>query len=201
MTVTLLIAGENGDGLFAGARYGGLPSVPDPSTFEWPCCKKCGGEMQFVLQLPAGNHDGFYLVFMCRNNPGMCEEWDANSGGNAVIVVSGTALSPANMPSNPKAVLNGSCAFYPENRDIPNYETAIIDAPVAGVTGQLGGVPYWLQHPEPPCCIHCDKEMRFVAQFEEGPDYTLGVNFGGGGAGYLFSCDCAPVSAVFLWQC
>ncbi|MEU9045289.1 MULTISPECIES: hypothetical protein [unclassified Kitasatospora] len=42
--------------------------------------------------------------------------------------------------------------------------------------------------------------MTFTAELEEGCDFATSANFGGGGRGYLFSCQpCGE--AAFLWQC
>lgn len=30
---------------------------------------------------------GLELIYMCQNDPGMCDDWDANAGGNQVIII------------------------------------------------------------------------------------------------------------------
>ncbi|MCZ0981704.1 hypothetical protein O1L60_29965 [Streptomyces diastatochromogenes] len=67
------------------------------------------------------------------------------------------------------------------------------------VLGRLGGAPDWLQDDETPLCPVCARHMAFTAQLEEGHDYATAANFGGGGLGYVFSCQhCGE--AAFLWQ-
>ncbi|MEU1623022.1 hypothetical protein ABZ479_37720 [Streptomyces sp. NPDC005722] len=53
-------------------RTGGVPLVPE--GFPWPLCRTCGGALQFLAHLPSG--DGAVAVFLCQNDPGMCEDWD-----------------------------------------------------------------------------------------------------------------------------
>ncbi|GAB3757188.1 hypothetical protein GCM10028817_28750 [Spirosoma pomorum] len=146
---------------------------------------------------------GLELIFMCNNDPGMCDEWDANGGGNKVMLVEGLQLEP----------------FYPTEgelsiRDTSEYSTDIIEIAAEEyydakeswggedekVLGQLYGAPSWLQSDETPTCDTCRQPMRFVAQLEEGPSTIELMNFGGGGIGYLFDC-VEHKSAKFLWQC
>jgi len=65
------------------SRSGGLPLAPP--GFVWPLCATCGGPLQFLVQLlpadvPALDH--LLLIFMCQNDPGICDEWEPFAGGN-----------------------------------------------------------------------------------------------------------------------
>ena len=35
---------------------------------------------------------GLEMIFMCNNDPGMCDEWDSENLGNKVIIISGENL-------------------------------------------------------------------------------------------------------------
>ena len=49
--------------------------------------------------LGMGASQGTMLIFMCGNDPGMCAEWDATSGGNqALIFAADDRLVPAAVP-------------------------------------------------------------------------------------------------------
>ncbi|WP_285277851.1 hypothetical protein, partial [Klebsiella pneumoniae] len=66
-------------------------------ALDWPVCATCDGPMQFLGQLRLEQPDRLALVFMCQNDPGMCDEWEA-FGGNAVVLVdpsSPALVSPA----------------------------------------------------------------------------------------------------------
>lgn len=189
----------------ATTRFGGVPSVPG-TGFKWPTCKRCSGNMQFVGQIHADAPDVLHLIFMCQNDPGCCNEWDANEGGNAVICVRSTSLTLADVPADgvtllPKCQLAKTEIVagddYDAARDAWAEEHTGQRRPIFG---QLGSVPSWIQGDETPTCDFCEKPMRFVAQFEEGFDVESSANFGGGCA-YLFRCDCERLPGKFLWQC
>ncbi|MDX6328614.1 MAG: hypothetical protein QOI83_997, partial [Streptomycetaceae bacterium] len=42
--------------------------------------------MQFLAQLPLDDGRGVLAVFVCQNDPGMCEDWDPVAGGNRALV-------------------------------------------------------------------------------------------------------------------
>ncbi|MEJ8640247.1 hypothetical protein WKI68_00115 [Streptomyces sp. MS1.HAVA.3] len=65
--------------------------------------------------------------------------------------------------------------------------------------GILRGEPDWIQDDETPDCPSCATHMAFAAELEEDYDFATGANFGGGGRGYVFTCQpCGE--AAFLWQ-
>jgi hypothetical protein len=166
-------------------RTGGVPLVP--AGFSWPECSECDGAMQFLAHLPL--ESGAASVFFCQNEPGLCEEWDATSGGNRAFVFSGP-LQPAEVPAEGETLLGAVTALHLHPDDT---------AAQAPVLGRWGGEPDWLQNDETPNCPSCEADMAFVAELEEGHDFATSANFGGGGRGYVFTCQ--PCSeAAFLWQ-
>lgn len=56
--------------------FGGWPVRGVDEDFEWPICKSCNCPMQFLGKLSVG--DRIEQIFMCQNDPGLCDEWDAN---------------------------------------------------------------------------------------------------------------------------
>jgi hypothetical protein len=167
--------------------------------------------MQFLSQFPLanvpeaiGHSDQTLLLFQCQNDPGLCDEWDANAGGNAALLVASTSMSPMPVP--------GGEALLPDQTWIrlEHYAEAArgstpddsycdaLDASDSQVVGKLGGAPLWIQGDETPACT-CGNEMTFIAQLEERGGG--GINFGGGGAGYAFVCKTCRHGAKFLWQC
>ncbi|MDB4873127.1 MAG: hypothetical protein JWL97_4131 [Gemmatimonadales bacterium] len=184
-------------------RVGGVPLVP--AGFSWPDCAECDGPMQFLAQLflddlapKAAAAGGAVLsIFMCQNDPGLCGEWDPQSGGNRALLFSRDGLTAALVPAEGKTL-------FPESWKI-GYVTVNEPADLAvlggdPVLGQLGGNPVWLQDDETPTCPSCAAPMGFVAQLEEGHGGNESMNFGGGGIGYAFACEpCAQ--GLFLFQC
>ena len=160
--------------------------------------------MMFLGQIRQPNADRLLVVFMCGNDPGMCDEWDADAGGNAVIAVATDGLRLADVPAQGEAVRPRYGAEI-EAIAAKDYDAArsrwaeAHDGRQREVLGQLGGVPSWLQGDETPACTACSKPMTLAAQLETGPDYATEMNFGGG-CGYVFDCGCAEGKPKFLWQ-
>lgn len=189
---------------------GGKPSAP-PGT-KWPVCASCGAAMQFVAQLPASEHDDaeiaargrVVLLFQCQADPGMCDEWDPDEGGNAALCLDGTGCQPMEVPDG-ATLLDGESrlAFrhYDDARrdetDDDHYSDAVCVEKDPAL-GKIGGRPVWVQGDETPDC-GCGAPMQFFAQLE----YTGGggINFGDAGSGYAFLCRQCPDRAKFLWQC
>ncbi|WP_394617627.1 hypothetical protein JNUCC0626_00575 [Lentzea sp. JNUCC 0626] len=166
-------------------RTGGVPLVP--AGFTWPLCRECGEAMQFLAHLPLDF--GTVAVFMCQDDPGMCDCWDAVSGANRACLFTGP-LSAAVVPAEGETLLGAVTALRPHSDDEPAEES---------VLGKLGGEPEWWQNDETPVCPSCTTPMTFTAQLEEGHDHTTAINFGGGGRGYVFHCQ-ACEEAAFVWQ-
>lgn len=185
-------------------NFGGLPVANVGEDFSWPSCDSCKGNMQFLGKINDG--ESVYLIFMCQNEPGDCEEWEAESGANKVIRFRPNSLRVIEAPEDGKTVrgteygcrqlvfkdlsYGDARANWSEKKNISPRQ----------VLGQLGGTPDFLQGDEIPQCSRCGKEMAFVAQLETGPEYQTEMNFGGGCA-YLFKCDVCDDQAKFLWQC
>ena len=166
-------------------RTGGVPLVPD--GFAWPLCRECGGAMQFLAHLPLDI--GTVAVFQCQNDPGMCDDWDAASGGNRALLFTGP-LSTAVVPAEGETLLGAVTVLRPRSAEERKEES---------VLGRLGGEPGWFQNDETPACPSCTTRMTFTLQLEEGYDSSTAANFGGGGRGYVFHCrPCG--NAAFLWQ-
>lgn len=193
----------------AATRFGGLPLNQTEAVSGWPQCSSCEEAMQFLGQLrvtseaPAGDY--LLLLFMCQNDPGMCEEWDASAGGNKVIIVPVTDdMTVMVAPDNEtvlRTIVHGSRVqqFTSETYDGAREDWKRSQGESRHVLGQLFGKPSWIQADETPQCDSCAQPMKFIAQLEEGPEYQTAMNFGGGSA-YVFVCHCGPGSGKMLWQ-
>jgi hypothetical protein len=143
--------------------------------------------MQFLGQIHA-SPEQLLLLFICQNKPGLCDEWDPNSGGNKVVPVIPQNLqliSPPDDGETLRATRYGAVWLQSDKQD---YEEARVQwasengKTAREVLGQMGGEPSWLQNEETPICNFCGNPMQFVAQLDEGPDWKTAMNFGGGGA-------------------
>lgn len=204
--VHLLIADPAPSPLKPDHRFGGLPVVPKGMDFAWPFCKTCSGAMQYLGRLRIPGEEKLVLLFMCQNDPGLCDEWDADEGGNCAIVVQAIGLSVVQPPHEGVTVLQTEYGAqevesakdeYDAAREAWSKETG---HKIRDIVGQILGQPTWVQADETPTCNACGKPMRFLAQLEQGPEWQTEMNFGGGCA-YVFDCACNPHSAKFLWQC
>ena len=162
--------------------------------------------MQFLGQLRVESH--LLLMFMCENDPGCCEQWDALSGGNAVLKVSvDKDFSAMVAPSEGITIRDtryGGTLVDVEDGDYLTRKSecaAQLGTDYANVLGQFQGEPDWLQADETPACSGCGRRMQFVAQLEQGPEPATEMNFGGLGRAYVFDCTCGSEQAKFLWQC
>jgi hypothetical protein len=181
-------------------RTGGVPLVP--ADFAWPTCATCSGPMQFLAQVLTEEHA--VSIFMCQNDPGLCDEWDPAAGGNRALVFPASELAPAQVPAKGETRLPEASGIDTLVIDGLPYETAreqwanTSGRPRREILGQLGGAPSWLQGDETPACPSCDQPMNLVTQLEQGLSRSE-INFGGG-TGYAFAClPCAE--GAFLWQC
>lgn len=206
MTHLIIHAPDQGGDVTSETAFGGQPCAPQ-GQLQWPTCSSCEGNMQFLGQLRPDRSENLLLLFMCQNEPGACDEWDADSGGNKVVSVAAAALRRVH-PPEPGEVLRttqyGSRMVEDAESDYDLARTAWAkehDVSPREVLGQLGGTPSWLQADETPSCDFCKKPMEFVAQLEEGPDWKTEMNFGGGGCAYVFRCACHAESAKLLSQC
>ncbi|MEZ0543175.1 hypothetical protein [Fibrella arboris] len=198
---TLLIYNPDSPTSLESTSFAGSPVQQVGLPVEWPICRSCNSEMQYQGKLKTDL--GLELLFICNSDPGMCDEWDANGGGNKVIIVGSDHLEPFHPVSGLSAL-----------RETPEYGVSMVEViaddyfeakisfaeNTEEVLGQLYGEPSWLQWDETPTCDECQKPMRFVAQLEEGPSYIDHMNFGAGGFGYLFDC-VKDRRAKFVWQC
>ncbi|MEU1711221.1 hypothetical protein ABZ478_39160, partial [Streptomyces sp. NPDC005706] len=85
-------------------RTGGVPLAPAETL--WPCCASCNGPMQFLAQVVLDDlgdglgHRGFLALFACQNDPGMCGDWEPDSGGNQALLFPADGLEPLAQPAN-----------------------------------------------------------------------------------------------------
>ncbi len=199
----MLINQDNVNGLDE-TSFGGLPVKVKGEDFIWPSCECCKGTMQFLGKI--STDQGLQQVFMCQNDPGLCEEWDPNDGGNKVVITQADNLEEVPAPEGSETIRGTVYGAATVDFDAPDYDVAMEKWPEENnvsprqVLGQLMGEPSWIQGEEVPDCDICKKPMRFVAQLEQGPDWETEMNFGGGGCAYLFDCQCSK-SAKFLFQC
>jgi hypothetical protein len=133
----------------------------------------------------------------------LCDEWDADAGGNAALLVDVSQLQRLKLPLGPTLLEGVSPVGFREYDDSRQEETpddAYCEAlqEDSQVLGKVGGRPVWIQSDESPLC-KCGEPMVFVAQLEcHGGG---GINFGDVGSGYAFVCSTCTYSAKFLWQC
>ncbi|MER5893827.1 hypothetical protein [Streptomyces sp. NPDC001876] len=187
-------------------RTGGVPLAP--AGFPWPMCgSSCGGPLQFFAHLPV--EYGALSVFVCQNDPGACESWDATSGANRVYLFPREGLQPVAVPEKGVTLLPATSAirthavsFDPEEHE--EHEDLAPDAydlarsgwkwePEEGfgkqreVLGSLGGSPSYLEDDRLPTCASCAGTTEFAAHLEEGISRQTAMNLGGQ-LGYVFVC-------------
>ncbi|GGX81461.1 DUF1963 domain-containing protein [Streptomyces fructofermentans] len=184
-------------------RTGGVPLAP--AGFVWPVCG-CGGPLQFFAHLPV--EDGVLSVFLCQNDPGACEFWDATSSANRVHLFPREELRPVVVPEAGLTLLPTASAirtqlvtFDPEEADDEEGEPDAYDVARSGwkrepeeqfgkqreVLGSLGGSPSYLEDDRLPACPSCTGTMEFAAHLEEGMTRETAMNLGGQ-LGYVFVC-------------
>ncbi|MFS4092494.1 DUF1963 domain-containing protein [Streptomyces sp. AF1A] len=194
-------------------RTGGVPLAP--AGTPWPCCTSCKGPMQFLAQVVLDDLGGgiegrgILVLFACQNDPGMCSDWEPDSGGNRALLFPADGLQPLPQPDGvdeDRLLLGSVRAVSLVHVDEPDYDKACEewsagnDHSASSVLGQLGGSPAWIQGDETPSCPSCATLMPLIVQLEEGPDHSTAMNFGGCGGAYAFACEpCGR--AKFLWQC
>lgn len=185
-------------------RTGGVPLAP--AGFAWPLCG-CRGPLQFFAHLPV--EDGVLSVFLCQNDPGACEFWDASSSANRVYLFPREELRPVAVPEAGLTLLPATSAIRthvvtidPEEAcDEEGIEPDAYDLARSGwkrepeerfgeqreVLGSLGGSPSYLEDDRLPVCPSCTATMEFAAHLEEGRTRETAMNLGGQ-LGYVFVC-------------
>ncbi|WP_331769335.1 hypothetical protein OG948_36770 (plasmid) [Embleya sp. NBC_00888] len=187
-------------------RTGGVPLAP--AGFTWPICGSfCGGPLQFFAHLPV--EDGVLSVFVCQNDPGACESWDATSGANRVYLFPREELQPVDVPATGMTLLPATSAIRThvvtldpaEDDDHDELAPDAYDLARSGwkrepderfgrqreVLGSLGGSPSYLEDDRLPACPSCTGTMEFAAHLEEGFSAQSAMNLGGR-LGYVFVC-------------
>jgi hypothetical protein len=181
-----------------------------PRGFSWPVCRTCSGKLQYMASLPLSKDlevvnraVSALLLFQCQHNPGLCDEWEPESGGNAALVVQTTDAVEIVPPKDSVPLKSGSgvgLRLFQEPIDPDESEALYNDAfnmNGSKVIGKAGGLPFWVQTDATPTCS-CGTKMKFIAQLEERA--ARGLNFGGGGTVYSFVCPACRVSAKQLFQ-
>lgn len=187
-------------------RTGGVPLAP--RGFAWPVCDDCcGAPLQFFAHLPV--EYGVLSVFVCQNDPGACEMWDATSGANRVFVFPSEGLEPVAVPAEGVTLLptvsairtrvvtvdpdedDGDEGVPPDAYDLARSGWAREPGERFGkqreVLGSLGGSPSYLGDDRLPRCPSCSGSTEFAAHLEEGIDSQSAINLGGQ-LGYVFVC-------------
>ncbi|MCA6058588.1 hypothetical protein HUF18_02275 [Thalassolituus sp. ST750PaO-4] len=199
-----LLINSSGRAEMSETSFGGKPVKNIGEDFHWPKCSCCKLPMQFLAKLRIDEE--LHQIFMCQNDPGMCDDWDANGGGNTVVVIKPFELEFVQELSEGETLRETEHSAKVVSVDGNDYEAARSEwAEKNGISprevlDQISGEPSWIQGDETPNCTVCNKPMEFVAQLEQGPDWKTEMNFGGGGVAYSFRCTCNG-SAKFLWQC
>ncbi len=163
-------------------RLGGIPwGLPKD---KWPQCKQCGGSQSLLAQyqhhadrLDLGREGRTLFVFQCGNDPGMCDDWKAFSGGNACFVIEpeelreGETPLPPDLPPLEDAVR--IVHWIEHDDDLPPSLNAqfqrdathlALDEDIhARVTWgtRLGGFPKWIQSAE-----EAPRDFDFVGQLD-----------------------------------
>jgi hypothetical protein len=78
--------------------------------------------MQFLAQAGLADVEaggaGLLSIFMCQNDPGLCDEWDATAGGNRAFVFGGDAAHVPVPPVDGVTVLDETSAVrFEEGHD------------------------------------------------------------------------------------
>ena len=197
-------------------KFGGNPVFLEQT--QWPQCKMCSREMDFLAQIRLDDPIKFYdkytmaYLFMCpghfeKNGSLHCETWDPQKGANAVILQSGKhPVSVESTFDRPPAYPDYSVTLELSNdadADIAELgidEEHFLEEVYNG--SKIAGVPWWEQSNDTPICPGCAGPMKFVAQLDAALDGTLPADpkdwdkdkykffhFGGDdGLGYLFLC-------------
>jgi hypothetical protein len=162
-----------------------------------PNCKTCNGELSHIFSLSLSSHpnelikskEGSIHLFQCKNDPGMCDDWDSEAGGNLAVYLSSM--------QEPKS--QDEIGLAVDTSNLLDTQDSLIERLEndSECVGSISDRPLWIQADETPNCS-CGLPMSFIGQVEESahPDF----NFGGGGCSYVFLCPTCEKSK-FLWQC
>lgn len=194
------IVPAEGPGPEVALRVGGVPPL---APAEWPRCTTCGESMayRFALVHQAGSLDlspfQVVRVFQCENESFKCRPELPDSGANAVLGAAnaqdekGTRAYGGLLPARENAALLTIDLDEATSEQLAEYERAQQAAP----SSKVGGVPVWLQGPQP--TSGSDAPMELIAQVS---GETWELPFGDGGSGYVFRSPTEPTRYSFLVQ-
>jgi len=149
-----------------------------------PTCAACEASMDLIIQIADKSVvEKPVMIFQCQNDPGMCGDWEADSGANKVIFTDSVQAIPCDL----------SLTFVESNYTDDEYENDEVTLN-ENVIGKVFGRPIWIQADETPDC--CQKPMQFILQINDADT----LNFGDCGTGYLFKCTHCS-NGKFMWQC
>jgi hypothetical protein len=155
-------------------KIGGFPVLLE--DIEWPTCKACGKDMDFIAQIPltaemgmAGEYDMLYL-FMCEGSlnerrHAICRRWDGTSGASLGLMQKGQEPRVVQPKGNIYPEYGARFVLYSE----PDINTDWQDKPpehcdLVRECTKIGGVPQWLMGDFSTACPLCGGKMRFAAQ-------------------------------------
>ena len=158
-----------------------------------PVCSECDAfmtityflDLELVPNPKFKNQGEGIAIFQCQDDPGMCDDWDANSGANAAELCDSSFYEDG---------MDG--LITKEGLELNDDEFSKFLKENDSCVGKLGGRPLWIQGDETPSC-KCGDQMEFVGQVYGFAHEDL--NYGGGGCGYTFMCPKCE-EAKFLWQ-
>lgn len=208
-------------------KIGGSP-VGLPAS-QWPRCKRCGREMDFLVQLDlqspvkVSENFRFGYVFFCNGfydepNGAQCPSWDAQAGSNCVRLV--TDPDPNQRIYGRGVIQYDEFALQLRLRHEPVVDTEDFSLPNdvfreregkedirsnTSCTIKIGGTPVFLQTPESLECPECGGRMQFIAQIGselENPGWG-GYSFNlAGGELFVFMCakECSASGVAMYLQ-
>lgn len=195
MSLNVLLRNMEASPLIKSADQGKMPLGGSVSG-DAPVCRECGSLMNHIFSINLDEHSTARIratkkvlqVFQCQSDPGMCDDWNSESGANAVSVVD----EPQNVADSEVFGLALDTSRIVRSQD-ELIELLECDK---SCVGAMGDEPLWIQGDETPTCS-CGTKMDFVAQVEEfaSPNF----NFGGGGCSFVFLCVQCQL-AKLLWQ-
>jgi hypothetical protein len=208
-------------------KIGGSP-VGLPAS-EWPQCKKCHRDMNFLVQLDlhtsgkVSQKFRFAYLFFCNGfsdwpKGTQCPSWDAQAGSNCVRLISNPlpahGIEARGIVRYDEFSVDLRVRYEPvvDSEDFSFADELFLDSEGkedirsnTSCTIKIGGTPVFLQTPERIECPACAGPMQFIAQIGselENPGwggYSLDL---AGGELFVFKCatECSAKGAAMYLQ-